>query len=70
MSQQQMFGLFNPESGSAVGNAIINPLRAHPSDDNQEGTFFLSNHNYSDTLNSPNYGNESHIKFHLPANIQ
>lgn len=27
-------GLFNPESSSAVGNAIINPLRAHHSDDN------------------------------------
>lgn len=63
MSQEQMFHLFNPESGSAVGNAIINPLRAHPSDDNQKGTFFfLNNHNYSDTLNSPNYGNGIQIK--------
>ena len=63
MSQGQMFRLFNPESGSAVGNAVINPLRAHPSDDNQKGTFFLNNHNYGDTLNSPNYGNGIQIKF-------
>lgn len=63
MSQQQMLGLFNPESSSAVGNAIINPLRAHTPQMIIRKELFLSIYNYSDTLNSLNYGNNFHIKF-------